>query len=539
MTEEVTIKIRTEVENGDLEQYRESLSKTQKEAERTADSARKVGKQASSSASELSKIGRDLGSISPTLGKITKNVTLLSKSFQQLGLNLKKLRFGRNGRNSGPLDTGNGDLNRNAGAGATGGRMGRIGKIGAVVGIASIGASLLGGLGGGAKLAGFDKLNAIGQPSIIDFLDPHLKKIRNLLGENGGLGEALSGLSMSNPVVKLVQLLSGNVTDTIGHWFDGAIQASTSLFNSIASSVSSIGNTIGNWFSNLTAPVFGGIMAIADAIGNIIGHWFDRISASPFHAILSIAGDIGNVIGHWFDGLYSEGKRTFDYIASQAQSILSTIRGWFDTPSSSSNEPTDAQKQYARDLYNQMAGNSTSGNSTAKDSGSWLDKEYTDPVTSAINSALGNGTIGSGVSNATAISNSVEALSLLAGGAGGTVSKIVSKVGSALGKVGSAIGDVFGGIGKAFGFAEGGVFMPNRPQLAILGDNRTEPEAVAPYSLIVRAVGDALRESKTIGDAKTQPTTIEVPVSLNGKVIARAIYDDLDNERKRRNGVIV
>ena len=516
MTEEVTIKIRTEVENGDLEQYRESLSKTQKEAEKTADSARKVGKQASSSASELSRIGKDLGSISPTLGKITKNVTVLSKSFQQLGLNLKRLRFGRNGGKNGPLDMGNGNMGQQTAGGVGTGRMGKIGKIGAVIGIASIGASLLGGLGGGAKLAGFDKLNAIGQPSIIDFLDPHLKKIRSLLGEGGGLGEALSGISLTNPVIKLMGLIEGNTGEIITHWFDGAIQSSNAMFDRIMSSASAIGNAIQGWFGNMDLSVFG--------------------------TVQRIVGNIGDTIGHWFDGLYSEGKRTFDYIASQAQSILSTIRKWFDTPSSSSNEPTDAQKQYARDLYDQMASKST-GNSTSNanstSSTSWLDKEYTDPVTSAINDAMGKGTIGSGVSNATAISNSVEALSLLGGGIGGTISKVVSKVGSALGKVGSAIGDVFGGIGKAFGFAEGGVFQPNRPQLAILGDNRTEPEAVAPYSLIVRAVGDALRENRMSGDTKTTPTTIEVPVSLNGKVIARAIYDDLDNERKRRNGVIV
>lgn len=80
--------------------------------------------------------------------------------------------------------------------------------------------------------------------------------------------------------------------------------------------------------------------------------------------------------------------------------------------------------------------------------------------------------------------------------------------------------------------------MPNQPQMAILGDNKTEPEVAAPYSLIVKAVGDAIRSNQG-ATAISGPTKIEVPVSLNGKVIARAVYDDLESERRRRNGSVV
>jgi len=95
------------------------------------------------------------------------------------------------------------------------------------------------------------------------------------------------------------------------------------------------------------------------------------------------------------------------------------------------------------------------------------------------------------------------------------------------------------GLRSIFGFAEGGVFEPNRPQLAILGDNRSQPEVAAPYNLIVQAVGDAIRANQGAQGAMTGPTKIEVPVSLNGKVIARAVYDDLESERRRRNGSVV
>lgn len=95
------------------------------------------------------------------------------------------------------------------------------------------------------------------------------------------------------------------------------------------------------------------------------------------------------------------------------------------------------------------------------------------------------------------------------------------------------------GLRSIFGFAEGGVFEPNRPQLAILGDNRSQPEVAAPYNLIVQAVGDAIRANQGAQGAMASPTKIEVPVSLNGKVIARAVYDDLESERRRRNGSVV
>lgn len=44
------------------------------------------------------------------------------------------------------------------------------------------------------------------------------------------------------------------------------------------------------------------------------------------------------------------------------------------------------------------------------------------------------------------------------------------------------------------GFAEGGVIPPNKPFLAVLGDNRKETEIVAPYSTIKQATSEAIAE---------------------------------------------
>lgn len=115
---------------------------------------------------------------------------------------------------------------------------------------------------------------------------------------------------------------------------------------------------------------------------------------------------------------------------------------------------------------------------------------------------------------------------------------VADTVGGAAGGFADAVGGFFGGIadkvGGVFGFAEGGVFQPNSPQLAILGDNKTEPEVAAPYSMIVKAVGDALAGSRTAG---TSREVVELVVKLDSKTIARSVYDPLENERIRRGAI--
>lgn len=109
-------------------------------------------------------------------------------------------------------------------------------------------------------------------------------------------------------------------------------------------------------------------------------------------------------------------------------------------------------------------------------------------------------------------------------------------VSGAVGGIADKVGGFFGGIadkiGGALGFAEGGVFQPNSPQLAILGDNKTEPEVAAPYSMIVQAVGDAMSRMGGFGGG-----VIEVPVSIDGRVVARATYDYMELEKARRGAI--
>jgi hypothetical protein len=112
--------------------------------------------------------------------------------------------------------------------------------------------------------------------------------------------------------------------------------------------------------------------------------------------------------------------------------------------------------------------------------------------------------------------------------------------GGALIKGGKGAAKAVAKAGTVPGFADGTVFQPNRPVLGIFGDNRREVEVASPYSTIVQAVQDALRgltaSARPAQSYDDRP--IELTVNLDGRTVARTIYDPLENERRRRNGSV-
>lgn len=73
-------------------------------------------------------------------------------------------------------------------------------------------------------------------------------------------------------------------------------------------------------------------------------------------------------------------------------------------------------------------------------------------------------------------------------------------------------------------FASGGVIPPNNPFLAVLGDNRQEPEVVAPYSTIKQAARDAMAERGGLGRS---PLCCGQPMDLRGTFPIRWIRSPL------------
>lgn len=108
------------------------------------------------------------------------------------------------------------------------------------------------------------------------------------------------------------------------------------------------------------------------------------------------------------------------------------------------------------------------------------------------------------------------------------VDGISSVTGGFLGSIVDGASSLLGGI-KIPGFASGTVAMPNNPQLAIIGDNRREPEVVSPVSMIKQAVREVMAENT---GGSSGPT--EIVLKLDGKTLARYTYSDIRAEGIRR-----
>lgn len=70
-------------------------------------------------------------------------------------------------------------------------------------------------------------------------------------------------------------------------------------------------------------------------------------------------------------------------------------------------------------------------------------------------------------------------------------------------------------------FASGGVFKPDSPMLAVLGDNRTETEIAAPESTLQDTFLGALEESGLLGSGAKQGSPAIINMQVNGQTFAR------------------
>ena len=116
------------------------------------------------------------------------------------------------------------------------------------------------------------------------------------------------------------------------------------------------------------------------------------------------------------------------------------------------------------------------------------------------------------------------------------VGGLKNKVSNFGGKIGNAVGGFVGGVKNILGFASGGVVAPNNPQPYILGDNKKDYEIVSPVPLMEQAVMSAISKLGGTGGG-TASGPIELTVNLDGRRIARQIYDPLQTEARRRGGV--
>ena len=94
---------------------------------------------------------------------------------------------------------------------------------------------------------------------------------------------------------------------------------------------------------------------------------------------------------------------------------------------------------------------------------------------------------------------------------------------------------IVSGAKRFFGLANGGAVAPNSPMPYILGDNKKEYEVISPVSLMEETVMSAMQKMGVGGSGGSSSSRpIEVSIEVDGRKLARALYDPIETERKRR-----
>ena len=108
-------------------------------------------------------------------------------------------------------------------------------------------------------------------------------------------------------------------------------------------------------------------------------------------------------------------------------------------------------------------------------------------------------------------------------------------LGGVLGGVGDAVGGAVSTVKGWFGLASGGAVAPNNPMPCVLGDNKKEYEVVSPVSLMEKTVMSAIQKMGGVGGSQGP---VELTINLDGRTMARAIYEPLRTEGRRRGASI-
>ena len=80
--------------------------------------------------------------------------------------------------------------------------------------------------------------------------------------------------------------------------------------------------------------------------------------------------------------------------------------------------------------------------------------------------------------------------------------------------------------------AQGAVTRPNSPFAAIVGDNPTEPEIIAPYSTVKQAAAAAIRETGGAGATTGRPLVVNL--YMERQRMGHVLVPIIDEQRARR-----
>ena len=365
-----------------------------------------------------------------------------------------------------------------------------------------------------AGLAGFDKLTTIDTSGMGD--EAQAQRIRDMMADAAESGNALrDSIAVTlNPLnlignffanIGLERQWEGFTQSAIESWtkvseFGGEVWSGiTTLASDSWSKYVDTAKVAWNAISRVGTRVWS---SLTDSLGQMARRWFDPV--------LEGATNLSRIIGSAMDGLL-----TFDMTATWNNISNGFMATWNGVVAYAGESFEGAFVTIAGNIQTVFAGIS-GGVSGLVDSIVTGLSQIPDRMASIFNSVWNAMTGG---------------FKTVANGIIGMFNKVISAYNNTIGRMnvdvfGNTIG--FSAIGEIPMLAQGGIAEPNDPFLAVLGDNRKEREFITPESTMRDVVRSVIEEQGGVRQ------TIEIPISLDGRVIARATYDYYSRESKRR-----
>ena len=365
-----------------------------------------------------------------------------------------------------------------------------------------------------AGLAGFDKLTTIDTSGMGD--EAQAQRIRDMMADAAESGNALrDSIAVTLNPLNLI----GNFFANIGleRQWEGFTQSAIESWTKVSEFGGEVWSSITNIASDSwskyvdTAKVSWNAISrvgtrvwssLSDSLGQMARRWFDPV--------LEGATNLSRIIGSAMDGLLD-----FDMTATWNNISNGFIATWNGVISYAGESFEGAFVTIAGNVQTVFAGISN-GISGLVDSIVAGLSQIPDRMASIFNSVWNAMTGG---------------FKTVANGIIGMFNKVIGAYNNTIGRMnvdvfGNTIG--FSTIGEIPMLAQGGIAEPNDPFLAVLGDNRREREFITPESTMRDVVRSVIEEQGGVRQ------TIEIPISLDGRVIARATYDYFSRESKRR-----
>lgn len=365
-----------------------------------------------------------------------------------------------------------------------------------------------------AGLAGFDKLTTIDTSGMGD--EAQAQRIRDMMADAAASGNALrDSIAVTLNPLNLI----GNFFANIGleRQWEGFTQSAIESWTK----VSELGGEVWSGISTLASDSWSKYVDTAKVAWNAISRVGTRVWSSLtdslgqmarkwFDPVLEGATNLSKIIGSAMDGLL-----TFDMTATWNNISNGFMATWNGVVAYAGESFEGAFVTIAGNVQTVFAGISN-GVSGLVDSIVAGLSQIPDRMASIFNSVWNAMTGG---------------FKTVVNGIIGMFNKVIGAYNNTIGRMnvdvfGNTIG--FSAIGEIPMLAQGGIAEPNDPFLAVLGDNRKEREFITPESTMRDVVRSVIEEQGGVRQ------TIEIPISLDGRVIARATYDYYSRESKRR-----